>query len=126
MESSRIFVPCNYLTQGDLANSLRSMAKRERGRFGANLLQMRLKTGLTQVELARRLRIKQDRISKWEYAELADPGTIVRLAAKLNGRTSQLLDGVITPYDLLRKDLPLPARGKPPSGTRPVKSVRAG
>jgi hypothetical protein len=55
---------------------------------------------------------------------LPKPVIIERLARALGCRTSQLMEGVETPYDRLRRDLPL-ARGRP-SGEQSVKRQRTG
>lgn len=71
---------------------------------------------------------RQTPISLWETEGiLPKPQTIEKIARALGCRTSELLEDVATPYDLLRKDQPLSAdaRARGPTGRRAVRNVRA-
>ena len=74
--------------------------------FGENLRRIREAANVTQEELARRLKLKRTTpISLWEnLGTLPRPKTIVRVAGALECSPADLLEGVVTPYDLLRTD----------------------
>lgn len=73
-------------------------------RFGDNLRTLRERQGLTQEDLARRLGFARPTpISIWETGtQIPTPKTIVKLATGLVCTPSDLLLGVVTPYDALR------------------------
>lgn len=66
-------------------------------------------------------------ISLWEKkGKLPKPETIARIAQALGCLTSDLLAGVETPYDLLRRnEFRTGAKARAPSEPRPVRNVRA-
>src|SRR4030095_5518490 len=82
-----------------MIKALRTFAK-----FGGNLREARRAAGLTQEQLAKRLRFKRTTpISLWERSgRLPAPHTVVKLAAALGCAPADLLKNVVTPYDALR------------------------
>src|SRR5688572_18499143 len=83
------------------------------GRFGQNLRALRERAGLTQRALARRLGFTgPSTVSHWEGGGiLPAPTTITTLATALRCSTTDLLSGVVTPYDALRGLQELPSQG---------------
>jgi len=73
-------------------------------RFGENLRAARLKAGLTQMDLMRRLGFRRTTpISIWERGyKFPSPKTITKLAEGIGCETAELMEGVETPYDRLR------------------------
>jgi transcriptional regulator with XRE-family HTH domain len=81
-------------------------------RFGENVKRIRKARGLTHEALARRLGLKrQANLSRLENGNaVPSPKRICAFAKALTCRTSELLDGVETDYDRLRRDEPLERR----------------
>jgi transcriptional regulator with XRE-family HTH domain len=73
-------------------------------RFGQNLRALRKRAGLSQSDVAQRMKLEsQALISLWETGRnLPEPDSIQRLANAIGCHTSELLIGVVTPYDKLR------------------------
>ena len=91
----------------------RTAADRSRS-FGDNLRAARVAAGLTPTQLAKRCGFaRQTPISLWEVkpGHLPEPRTILKLAKVLGTTPAALLDGVVTPNDLLRGD---DSRGRAP------------
>ena len=76
-------------------------------RFGQNLRKVREKAGLTQEALASKLGMaKPAPISIWERgSQVPTPRTILRLAAALGCEPADLMAGVVTPTDALRRSI---------------------
>lgn len=75
--------------------------------FGDNLARERKRRGITQVQLAEWLAVKQAQVSAWEKGRrLPSAGSIERIAKALSRVTpcpaADLLAGVLTEYDRLR------------------------
>lgn len=80
-------------------------------RFGQNLRALRERAGLTQEQLARKLGyLRQSPVSQWETGkvELPEADTVVRLAKELGCATTDLMRGVVTPWDAVRGSTDIP------------------
>lgn len=70
---------------------------------GDNLRRVRERIGITQTDLARRMETRPSWVSLLERStDLPTPETVERLARALGVVPAELLEGVITPWDVLR------------------------
>lgn len=102
-----------------VAAKRRSVDPNEPPSFGGNVRKLRERVGLTQEKLAERLGLRRPTpISLMEgprRREIPKPPTVRRIAAALGVDPWELMDGVITEYDRLRRGQPEKERAEHPS-----------
>jgi transcriptional regulator with XRE-family HTH domain len=70
--------------------------KREPSEFGRRIAEARLRAGLTQVELARRLGATQQVVAAWERRDVALRADQIKALAEALGATADYLIGIAT------------------------------
>lgn len=122
--STEIFHAPKYLTDG----GLRVYSPRV-PTFGENLRRLREARGWSQEVLAKKMGYESGRNTQISLDEtsgrLPTPDKVTRYATALGCSPAELLEGVVTPYDLLR-DEQAKARAGPKLGHHPAKRKSAG